>query len=308
MRNPEIIILSETASDRNLFEGRSIAVHLHIYYQEKADEMAKFLANIPKPFDLFISIPENVDSNEGKLEELFRQNTKVNEIRIERTPNRGRDIAPMLCTFGKAIMEHDFILHLHTKNSPHDSKLSGWSSFIFEHLVSSEENIEKILTQLSNRTGIVSPPVYISYVGMGGWHKLRNRHLAQQCLDRAGIKTDLKKKCPEVYYPQGSMFWARTDYMAPLFKLELCYDDFPMEPIPTDGTIAHAIERLFFLCGENTGFSAAYIYNNAWQYDLINNKNLLGKKYHKHLKNSQKLIWIIAILLITIVGFCTGLF
>ena len=308
MKNPVTVNLSQVQSDRSLFQGRSVAVHLHLFYLEKADEMAGFLENVPVQFDLFISIPENKESDDTGLKALFSQNGMIKEIRIEHTPNRGRDIAPMICTFGRELMEHDFILHLHTKKSPHDSTFTGWSSFILEHLVSTKENVEKILTQLSGRIGIAAPPVYISYTDMGGWHKRRNRNLSQQLLDRAGYKTDLRKSCPNVHYPQGSMFWARTDYLAPLFNLGLSYDDFQKEPIKTDGTVAHAIERLFFIWGEGTDYSAAYIFNNAWQTDLINYMNLLGRKYHKHLRNGQKLIWISAALLVAVISVCIGLF
>ena len=43
----------------------------------------------------------------------------------------------------------------------------------------------------------------------------------------------------------GMMFWARTSTLAPLLNLKLDWDDYPEEPLPYDGTLLHAIERLF---------------------------------------------------------------
>jgi lipopolysaccharide biosynthesis protein len=46
-------------------------------------------------------------------------------------------------------------------------------------------------------------------------------------------------------FPMGSMFWGRVDALRPLFDLKLDWDDYPQEPIHHDGTLLHAIERLF---------------------------------------------------------------
>ncbi|MEM4271305.1 MAG: rhamnan synthesis F family protein, partial [Candidatus Pacearchaeota archaeon] len=47
-----------------------------------------------------------------------------------------------------------------------------------------------------------------------------------------------------VIMPYGNMFWYRPRALKPLFDLNLQAEDFPEEPFPRDGAIAHAIERL----------------------------------------------------------------
>jgi lipopolysaccharide biosynthesis protein len=49
---------------------------------------------------------------------------------------------------------------------------------------------------------------------------------------------------PFFEFPVGSMFWARPCALSPLLDLKLDWDDYPEEPIPDDGTILHALERL----------------------------------------------------------------
>ncbi len=68
-------------------------------------------------------------------------------------------------------------------------------------------------------------------------------------------RTDLDiRKFPIVEFPHGSMFWARRDALRRLLTLPLAFDDFPREPIPPDGTIAHALERtLLILCSDVPG-------------------------------------------------------
>ena len=60
-------------------------------------------------------------------------------------------------------------------------------------------------------------------------------------------------------FPIGTMFWARTKALAPLIELNLRYEDFPEEPLPIDGTMLHALERLLPLITEKAGFSYALV-------------------------------------------------
>jgi hypothetical protein len=58
----------------------------------------------------------------------------------------------------------------------------------------------------------------------------------------------------------GTMFWARTDAIAPLLELDLGWNDYPAEPVPYDGTILHATERLFPVVAQHRGFEIAGTY------------------------------------------------
>jgi hypothetical protein len=49
------------------------------------------------------------------------------------------------------------------------------------------------------------------------------------------------------------MFWARPAALKPLLDLNLLFDDFPAEGAQLDHTLAHAIERLYFLACERSG-------------------------------------------------------
>jgi hypothetical protein len=49
------------------------------------------------------------------------------------------------------------------------------------------------------------------------------------------------------------MFWARTAALKPLLDLRLETDDFPPELGQLDGTLAHAIERLYYFACERAG-------------------------------------------------------
>ena len=60
--------------------------------------------------------------------------------------------------------------------------------------------------------------------------------------------------------PFGSSFWFRTKAMAPLFAKDWTYDDFPPEPFNmTDGSVLHAIERIYPYVAQHAGYYSAMI-------------------------------------------------
>ena len=61
-------------------------------------------------------------------------------------------------------------------------------------------------------------------------------------------------------FPVGTMFWTRPDALKPFNRLNLCSDDFPAEPLPIDGTLLHALERLIPFAVANAGFGYATTY------------------------------------------------
>jgi len=46
------------------------------------------------------------------------------------------------------------------------------------------------------------------------------------------------------------MFFARPEAIGPLLEANFSFEDFPAEPLPIDGTMAHALERMTaIICG-----------------------------------------------------------
>jgi lipopolysaccharide biosynthesis protein len=89
------------------------------------------------------------------------------------------------------------------------------------------------------RLGLVFPPYYGLKKNQPDWGA--NREGCQK-LYAALTGEALPHRCPD--YPVGSFFWARTQYLAPLFSLNITEGDFPEEMNQGDGTLAHSIERV----------------------------------------------------------------
>ncbi|MBU6994203.1 rhamnan synthesis F family protein [Ferrovum myxofaciens] len=220
-------------------ENQKVALHLHVFYPHLLSAMLERLEqNTLKP-DLFVSVPH---ADHRILVEEILANYSGRVVRLEVVPNRGRDIGPLLTQFGAELLtNYELIGHLHTKLSPHADPDIGasWYFFLLEHLLGGVGGAMAdtiIAAMVADPTlGLVFPdnphPV--------GWD--RNLPHALHLAKRLGIE-----KLPEHFnFPVGTMFWARAEKLRPLFDLSLTWSDYPAEPVATDGTLLHAIERIF---------------------------------------------------------------
>jgi HAD superfamily hydrolase (TIGR01549 family) len=266
----------------------SVAIHIHIYYHDLAKEFVRYLRQIPFPYDLFISVANDEDL-EG-YRHLFLDLPFCSSVEIKRVPNKGRDIAPMFCTFGRELSRHDFIAHIHTKKSLYNlGATAGWREYLFDSLFSNKERIQKIFTlmQAEDPCGIVYPQNYIFLpYWVNSW--LANQEMGDYWAARIGLGPISKGYFD---YPAGSMFWARRDALAPLFEADIHLADFQEEAEQTDGTLAHCLERLLVLCAQRQGFRQGIIKDNsypswsAWRFDLYTNRS--WEDIHRIIHSSQ---------------------
>jgi len=255
----------------------SIAIHAHIFYADLVKEFAKFLKNMPYPYDLFVST-----SNEASTQicqQALSDLPMLNELTITLVPNRGRDIAPLFCTFGDKLQQYDFIGHIHSKKSLYSNGAAdGWREYLLNHLLGSPLQIQRIFSLLTSdkKVGFIYPqnsPV-LPYWG-NTW--LSNKANGTLWCKKLGITN-----IPMGYFdfPAGSMFWAKTKALQPLFDARFKTEDFPEETGQNDATLAHCIERLFVLITRRSGFNATILKDmktlswSRWRIDryLMNQK------------------------------------
>lgn len=226
-----------------------IAVFLHLYHEHLAPEFQRYLQNIPCAFDLFITT-----DSPAKATIITRHFTgwSRGEVDVKVTPNRGRDIAPKLLGFREAYDRYPLVLHLHSKISNHASALANWRGLLLETLIGSPEIVTSVLDAFARRSdiGMIAPQHFEAvrhWINWGG-----NFKAAEALAQRMGAQGMSMDK--PLDFPSGSMFWARSAALKPLLDLNLGFDDFDDEKGQIDGTIAHAIERLYFHICERAGF------------------------------------------------------
>ncbi|HEY0334260.1 MAG TPA: rhamnan synthesis F family protein [Stenotrophomonas sp.] len=231
-------------------------VMAHIFYPELIDEFAQALAHMPVRYTLLVSV---VDESARRLvEQRFAPLPMLDRLDVRIVPNRGRDIAPMLVTFGEAIAELDLVAHIHTKKSLYTGgEQERWRRYLLDALLGSPSRIAWILGMFdaAPELGIVYPE---SFTGMPLWGHtwLSNAEAGEQLGQRMGVSIE---RAAYLDFPMGSMFWARVDALRPLLDLELRLEEFPPEQGQTDGTLHHAIERMLVVSARSSGHLAGIL-------------------------------------------------
>ena len=253
MREEELKVKSRKVEKKNS-EIRA-ALHLHLHYTEGVGELLqKINASASRP-DLFISTTSEEKRVELKVK-LDKYGLQAKEIAV--FPNRGRDIGPFLTGFGpKLFSDYEIVGHIHSKQSPHahDDYLQNWVEFLEQGLVGNNgEMMDAILMKMDSDPSIGI--VYPDDPGCFGWEG--NYTYGEDLLKRMGFQSP--DKDASMNFPVGTMFWARSEALKPLLDLNLKWEDYPEEPIPIDGSMLHAMERIFGilpgLCGFRTVVTA----------------------------------------------------
>jgi lipopolysaccharide biosynthesis protein len=227
----------------------SVAIICHIFYPELLPEIRKFLENIPFGSDLFFSTDTEEKRN---LVEQALAGWNKGHITTRIMPNRGRDVAPRLIGYREVHDVYEFVLHVHSKSTLYRNDLAGWRELLFRNLVGSPEIVYSVFEAFARHPhlGLIFPQHYEPTRELIGWGS--NYHIAQYLAQRMGISLAPAQK---IDFPSGSMFWARSAALRPLLDLALSFSDFPAEEGQIDGTLAHAIERLYPLACEKAADS-----------------------------------------------------
>ena len=228
------------------------AIHVHFHYPELCGELLGLIALNRARADLLLTT--NTPEKAKLLEEATADYDR-GKVLIRLVPNRGRDVGPFVTAFGEHILEnYDLIGHLHSKRSLFLSdRLIGerWRGFIWQNLVGGRHPMMDVVIGRMMR----APTLGLVFPGdphLSDWD--HNLSIAEQLARRIGMRLPLQ---PFFDFPVGTMFWARSAALAPLFKLGLTWDDYPHEPVPIDGTILHALERLMPFVARHTGYGYA---------------------------------------------------
>lgn len=227
-----------------------VGVHAHVHYAALATDLAHYLGQIPFDFSLYVSVTS--EETEAAVRAVIAECVPQAALTVRRFPNLGRDIAPFVAGFGQDMAAHAFIAHIHTKRSPHNGAKTDWRRQLLTHLMGTGALVARTMRLFEDnpQLGMVFPEYHPSLRGQISWGT--NFEICRTLAARMGIAIAPEKMH---LFPAGSMFWARSAALAPLWDLGLRFDDFPAEAGQVDGTPAHAIERLFGEIAVSTGHS-----------------------------------------------------
>ena len=228
------------------------ALHVHLHYPELAEGLLKALAVNASRLDLFVSTTS--DEKVADLGRRFKAYAK-GPVVVEAAPNRGRDIGPMLTLFAGRLQSYDVVGHVHGKRSLALTSVGlstdlgvQWHEFLQQHLLGGKFPMADIILErfaATKQLGLVFP----EDPNLTGWSL--DRDLAAEIAARM----DPDMRLPRfIDFPVGTMFWMRPAALKPLFDLKLGWTDYPEEPVPIDGTMLHALERLLPVVCEHAGY------------------------------------------------------
>lgn len=230
---------------RSLGQFCDTAVILHLYYPELWNEITVYLDNLGGNFDLFVSVC-------GKDSDLTKKIIvkKFPDAFVLKFENRGRDIGPFMEIYPVISKHYNYICKIHSKKSLHLDDGKVWRESLFKSLLGSAERVAEIKSFFNRFTkvGIIAPKEHLI--------------LFQSKLDlNTKNIVDISKKIGVIEldkvnfeFATGSMFWFRSSALLFLLDLNINQSNFDKEFGQVDGTLAHAIERVFGLTSIFAGY------------------------------------------------------
>ena len=226
----------------------TVGIHVHIYYPELVQQIFKAISLNSSNTELIIST--HLQSIQEVVDEKAKE-FDINIVETFLTPNRGRDLGPLLTDIGRLLdSNYEIHGHFHTKKSVHlaNHQSNKWRDFLISNLIGNTKvpMADIIISKMKSEPDIGL--VFADDPHCAGWDK--NIDEGVKLLKKLNID-----KVPYTFnFPIGTMFWAKRGALRPLYNLGLKWEDYPDEPIDTDGTLLHAIERLIPMVAESQGY------------------------------------------------------
>lgn len=255
--------------DRKIMDSENdvqvkIAILLNLYYPEMVKMFYDYIRQIPDYIDVYVK--SSNDEVFNILNSLQEHSDNSRSIICRKKINRGRDISAFLVENDELIDKYDFLCFLHDKRAKNDVEkddVAFWIFNLIENSIGSTIYINNLISTMiaEPRIGLIIPPepIFKSFT-KGTWGR-RNLSLAEAVLKRIGIEKDI---CTTLSPSLGTVFWCRTKALAPLLCYEWKYDDFDDEPMPDDGTISHAIERILPQIADYCGYQTCIVCNDQY--------------------------------------------
>lgn len=275
------VLSSKISENSNAMEGKKIALVMHIYFEELINECAVYASAMPDTADLYITT--DTENKKRKIEEEFSK-LRFNMLNVTVVPNKGRDVAPFLVSFRKYLAQYDYVCHVHDKKAGQTKPGTIGTAFAykcFENVLASKKYVENIIStfEQNKRLGMLVPPPpnHADYYITLGLEWGNNYENTAKLAKELGINVSMSPD-KEPIAGLGSYFWVRGEALKPIFDKEWSYEDFPPEPVDDDGTIMHAIERIYPFAVQSMGFYSGWVLSDTGAALEITNLNHMLKE------------------------------
>lgn len=240
----------------------SVALVMHIYYADLAEYCLNYALSMPEDCDVYITTGSA--QKKEQIEAVFRRHA-WHKLEVSVIENRGRDVSALLVAAAPKIMGYDTVCFVHDKRAPQiDWGIVGaaFSEHCFSNLLPTRAFVENVLALFARQKhlGLLTPPppIHASYYPTLGVEWGPNYE------NTAALHAQLGLRCPisrqyEPIAPLGTMFYFRPAALKALLERPWRYEDFPPEPNGVDGTMLHAIERLYPYAAQDALYYSAWV-------------------------------------------------
>lgn len=273
-------IPGETAKEKK------IALMMHLYYPDLVDYCLNYARSMPGYADLIITTPRE---DTKKLVEERVKDMNFHHVRVLLIDNRGRDVSSLLVGCRPYVDEYDYICFVHDKKTTQMKPFANGDSFAyqcFENNLASEEFVENVISTFERnpRLGMLFPPV----PSHGNFYQMIGTEWASNYQNTLSLAYKLNLRC-HIYWekepiaPLGTMFWFRPQALKTLFGHGWKYDDFAPEPNGFDGTLLHAIERIYGYVAQHEGYYPAWLMSDHFARIEVTNLYFTVRELNKQL-------------------------
>ncbi|GHU50130.1 hypothetical protein AGMMS49975_00550 [Clostridia bacterium] len=259
---------------------KKIAVIAHIYYADLVEEAAYYGDNFPKDTDFYITVSS--EETEAEVKRIFAE--KKFSFTVTLIPNVGRDVPALWVTYAHIVTggEYDYICFYHDKKSNHGQFSASGETYklnSYENLFGTKNVVKNVINlfEQNKRLGVLGAKnayhaFYFASVQSNG-------HRVTEQIIKFAKKLDLKVPFfpnKTMCAPYGSVFWFRADALKKAVGTGFDYSDFDVG-LDIDGTVLHAIERMYGIIAQDSGYYYANVINddNA-RSDLVNYQYMLN--------------------------------
>ena len=269
---------------KRALKEKKVALIMHLYFEDLIDSSFAYAQAMPEEADIYIT----TDSERKKnlIEKKFAE-SKCRKVEVRMIQNRGRDVSSILVGVKDIIMNYDVACFAHDKKTAQVNPGSvgeGFAYKCFENTLHNEEYVYNIIHCFleNERLGLLVPPApnhgdFFPTLGLEWSINFENTCKLARSL---GIMIPMDKS-KEPIAPLGTFFWFRPKAFKYLYAKDWEYEDFPKEPNNTDGTLLHAIERIYPFAVQQAGYYPAFVLLDKFASIELNNLEYYVREYNK---------------------------
>lgn len=232
--------------------SKRLAVMMQMYYVELWDEFRDYLKNIVDPFDLYVTMADDVLSIDEFQEMSRRIKRDFPQASTTLVQNKGLDIGPFLLTLNSVLnrgVDYDYVMKLHTKRSIHTMGEGGdgWRKELVDALLlNPQKYIRNRQLFDDNEVGMVGAKKWVTS------HVETNSRTVDYYKAKLGVPKGKDFIGGTVFLMRFEILkkYLTTDNILAVYKeLETGY--FKDWEAPTK---THALERMFGYMTQNSGY------------------------------------------------------